>query len=160
MTKYAEGTMVSVERSRTELEKMLRRFGADQFMAAWDDETGRHITAFRMSGRQVRLEMPMPAMDDPGFWVTATGKRRAPEAAHDQFNQEVRRRWRSLLLVVKAKLTAVADGISSIEREFMADLVLPGGATLGEWAHPQLDEVYRSGQLPPMLPGVRGAIEA
>jgi hypothetical protein len=43
-----------------------------------------------------------------------------------------------LVAVVKAKLVAVEDNISTLEREFVADLVLPNGQTMHEWARPQL----------------------
>lgn len=74
-------------------------------------------------------------------------------AARDAYEQEIRRRWRSLLLVVKAKLTAVADGISTVEREFLADLVIPTGQTLAEWLAPQLEAAYAHGGVPALLPG-------
>ena len=43
-----------------------------------------------------------------------------------------------MVAVIKAKLVAVKDSISTLEREFMADLVLPNGQTMHEWARPQL----------------------
>ena len=42
-----------------------------------------------------------------------------------------------LLLVIKAKLEAVASGISTIEKEFLADIVMPDGSTVNEWMRPQ-----------------------
>jgi hypothetical protein len=68
-------------------------------------------------------------------------------------DRELRRRWRALLMVIKAKLVSVEDGISTIEREFMADVVLPNGKTLGEWVAPQLDAAYQSGGMPALMPG-------
>ena len=53
---------------------------------------------------------------------------------------------------VKAKLEAVESGISTIEREFFYDIVLPNGETIGEWMAPQLETAYQSGTMPPMLP--------
>lgn len=139
MTRYAEGTSVSEDRSRLELEKTLRRFGADQFMVAWDDTTGMQIIAFRMSGRQIRLDVPIPDRDDPMFRMTPSGRVRATSAAQEEYTKEVRRRWRSLLLVVKAKLTAVADRISTLEREFLADMVTDDGRTVEQIVRPYLE---------------------
>jgi hypothetical protein len=36
VSKFAENTSVSAERSRAEIEKTLRRYGADQFMYGWE----------------------------------------------------------------------------------------------------------------------------
>jgi hypothetical protein len=38
--------------------------------------------------------------------------------------------------------------------------VLPTGATFSEWATPQLDTIYATAQVPPMLPGGHPAIGA
>lgn len=139
MTRYAEGTSVGADRSRAELERLLRRFGAKQFGYAWDEDTGLEQIAFHLGGRQVRMTLPLPSPTDPEIRLSATGKRRTDAAIEAAFAQEVRRRWRSLVLVVKAKLTAVNDGISTIEREFMADVVLPSGQTVVEWIGPALE---------------------
>lgn len=138
MSRYAEGTMVAADRTRVELEKTLRRFGADQFVSGWDAQTGQQGIAFRMANRQIRLDLPMPDPDDPEFRMTPTGRIRATSAAREAYEREVNRRWRSLLLVVKAKLTAVSDGISTLEREFLADMVTEDGRTVEQIIRPHL----------------------
>lgn len=140
MARYAEGTNVTADRSRLELEKTLRRFGADQFITAWDDTTGSNMIAFRMGGRHIRLDVPIPDPEDAAFRLTPSGRVRSTSAARDMYEQEVRRRWRSLLLVVKAKLTAVADGISTLEREFLADMVTADGRTVEQVMRPHLEQ--------------------
>lgn len=147
--RYAEGTTVASERSRLELEKLLRRFGASRFGYAWDHNTEQVV--FTVAGRSVRMNLPMPDPGSAEFTRTPGGKARAVGAAAVAYDAEVRRRWRSLLLVVKAKLTAVQDGISTIEREFLADVVIGNGQTFGEWIAPQLDQVDH-GNVPIALP--------
>lgn len=71
------------------------------------------------------------------------------------WEQACRAKWRALYLIIKAKLEAVESGISTIEREFFYDIVLPDGNTVGEFLSPQLDMVYESGNMPPMLPMLR-----
>jgi hypothetical protein len=51
--------------------------------------------------------------------------------------------------VIKAKLEAVESRISTVEEEFLAHSVLPDGRTYGDFAVPQIDEVYRTRELPP-----------
>lgn len=153
MSAYATGTEVSAERSKAEIERTLERFGADQFMTGWDAEKRIAVVSFRLAGRMVRLTLPLPGPDDPMIALTPAGRARSATQRQDELAKETRRRWRSLLLVIKAKLTAVSDGISTLEREFMADLVLPSGVTVNEWLAPQIAIAYEAGQMPALLPG-------
>ena len=57
-----------------------------------------------------------------------------------------------MYLIIKAKLEAVDSGISTVEREFFYDVVLPDGKTVGEWMAPQLETVYQTGNMPLILP--------
>ena len=38
-----------------------------------------------------------------------------------------------------------------MESEFLANIVLPDGGTVGQWLAPQVDEVYATGKMSPML---------
>jgi hypothetical protein len=149
---YAQGTEVPSDRSRAEIERMVQRFGADQFVSGWERDN-RSMVGFRIHNRMVRILLPMPSRDDPMIALTPSGRRRSASQIEDEYAREQRRRWRSLVLVIKAKLAAVEDGISTIEREFLADVVLPNGTTLGEWAAPQIDHAYASAEMPALMPG-------
>ena len=59
---YAEETRVPIERSRTEIERTLERYGATAFSYGWDEQ--RAVLAFRAHGRMIRLELPIPTVDD------------------------------------------------------------------------------------------------
>ena len=153
MTKYAAQTEVSSARTRDEIERTLERYGADQFMYGWQDSAA--IIAFRMSGRHVKFVLPLPARDDKAFTeYVSRGKlwARTDEAARKLYEQAVKSKWRALALVVKAKLEAVESGISEFDSEFMANIVLPGGETVGQWMRPQIADAYRIGKAPNVLP--------
>lgn len=150
MTRYAENTTVPAERSRGDIERLLARYGADQFMYGWDDNQA--VIAFRMEGRNVRFLLPMPNRDSTEFTHTPTRRnRRSPAEADKAYEQATRARWRSLALVIKAKLEAVEAGITIFQDEFLAHIVLPDGSTMSQWAGPQLDHVYDSGAMPAVL---------
>lgn len=68
------------------------------------------------------------------------------------WKNDIQGRERALYLIVKAKLEAVEAGISTVEREFFYDIVLPDGRTAGEWMAPQIEAAYQTGQMPAMLP--------
>lgn len=152
MSRYAENTSVSSERSRGEIEATLRRYGASQFMYGWDAASA--VIVFTADGRRVKFVLPMPDQNAPEFTLTP-GKRlaRSAEQALAAWEQSCRQRWRALALVIKAKLEAVEAGITVFDDEFLAHMMLPNGSTVGDWARPQLAAVYESGTMPALLPG-------
>jgi hypothetical protein len=155
---YAENTKVSPSRSREEVEKILTRYGASSFASGQDRD--QIMFAFVAKDRSVRIRVPMPRMDERRFTHTPTGLRRPEPASIEAHGQAVRQRWRSLALVVKAKLEAVESGIVSFDEEWAAFLVLPDGQTVGDHLLPKITEAYASGQVPALLPTYRRAIEA
>lgn len=151
MPRYARDTSVPVAKSRAEIEQIVQRYGAEGFMSGWMGD--RASVGFQMRGRQVRIEVRLPHPSDPEFTRTETGKERKPEATGKAWEQGCRQRWRTLALVVKAKLEAVESGVTTFEEEFLAHLVVPGsgGKTVGE--HVLAEGALDSGKLPPLLPG-------
>lgn len=136
MAKYAENTKVPVENSKNEIEKILKRFGADQF--GYGSKEDGAVIVFRAQGRHVRFLLPLPGPKE-----RFTKK--------DGREQEVRRRWRSLTMCVKAKLESVATDIETFEESFMAHIVLPNGMTIAEHAKPLIEQAYTDGKMPPLL---------
>lgn len=126
---YAATTKVPVVQSIGDIEKTLRRYGADAF--GYGQDAGRAIVTFRLSGRMMRVQMEVP--EDP---------------------QHERSRWRALLLIVKAKCEAVDSGIESIEQAWMPYVVLPDGTTVGDFMVPQIESAYETGRMPSLLPGI------
>lgn len=153
MTRYAATTTVSSEKTRLEVERTLRKYGADQFAYGWDDHADRAMIGFRVTGRQIRIELPMPSSTEKRITHTQTGLKRSEGSRQEMYEQAIRQRWRALLLVIKAKLEAIDSGISTIEKEFLADVVLPDGRTLGEYVAPQLERAYAENRMPQLLPG-------
>ena len=126
---YAQNTAVPVSHSRAELERTLERYGASEFgiLTSVPDESA--TVLFKISGSPCRITIRQPEKDD----------------------KESRRLWRVLIITVKAKLESVDAGISTVREEFMANLVLPNGQTVKEWAGPQLERFAQ--QDLPLLPG-------
>ena len=116
--RFAEDTKVPISQSIEEIRRTATRYGGDQFLhAAMDD---RLIVGFSMEGRQVRFQVAQ----EPG------------EA------QNNRRLARALLLVLKAKLEAVASGVSIFDDEFLANIVMPDGKLVAQYTRPRLAAAY------------------
>lgn len=130
---YAQDTEVSVSRSKAEIEMILTRYGADQFIYGVRDGEARVM--FRAHGRHVKFVLPLPG---PGN------------------DREERRRWRCLCLAIKSKLEVVATGISEFENEFMSHIVMPDGRTVAEHARPMIASAYERGNMQPLLPDFTG----
>jgi hypothetical protein len=150
--RYAKDTEVSSDKSRMEIERTLARYGADQFLYGW--EADRAVIGFRMQGRQIRFILPLPSRDDPSFTTYKRDYatvRRVDSEAQRRYEQAVRQKWRALALVIKAKLEAVESNITEFDNEFLAHIVLANGQTFGDWAKPQIEQMYLNGGMPPLL---------
>ena len=80
MRVFAQGTKVSVERTRAEIDTLLGKHGATQRGIVTDDEGSKAVVAFVLRGGQYRVELPMP-------------KRKAFRRPEDH-EQATRERWR------------------------------------------------------------------
>lgn len=149
---YAADTSVSSDRSRAEIERTLARYGARSFMYGYDPD--RAIIMFETDDRQVRFVLPLPSREDDAFKWTShkPRRRRTVNQQLEAYEQAVRQRWRALNLVIKAKLEAVESGITTFDTEFMAQLILPDGRTVGEYVRPAIVEAYETKTMPSLLP--------
>jgi hypothetical protein len=130
---FAARTKVNVDQTKTEIERTLKRYGADRF--AYFSETGRARIIFEAHERRIMFELPLPAGD----------------GAKEE--QARRSNWRALLLCIKAKLESVESKIESFEDAFLAHVVMPDGKTVGEHTRPRIEAVYKGGEVQALLPG-------
>src|SRR5512139_3897872 len=110
MIKYAASTLVSPARSKDEIERTLKRFGAsDVLCVTW---RGKAAVMFECQGKRVRITADLPT-------EVKTPKGRNPchpENALDQANRQI---WRALLVTIKGQMTAIEAGIKTFEAAFM-----------------------------------------
>ena len=139
---FAEGTRVDVAKTRSEIEALLTKHGATSFASGWEGARARIL--FEAHGRRVRFTLELLGrLHDEDRCLACT-----------KIEAENRRRWRCLLLMLKAKLEAVANNLVSFEEEFLAHIMIPDGSgeTVGDWVGPQLMRAYeRGGAMPPLL---------
>jgi hypothetical protein len=144
-TRYAGDTNVSSEKSRAEIERILARYGADEFM--YGTRGGSAAIGFKANGKSVRFLLPLPDRNSKEF--TQSGhvppRRRTPVQIEEAYEQAIRQRWRALALVIKAKLEAVEAGIVTFADEFAMHMLLPDGSSVREHVLPEIDEAYRTG---------------
>ena len=161
---YAAGTSVAAEKTKAEIDTLLSKHGASQRAVMADDSNGRAVIAFVINDRHYRLDVPMPKpgelpdpkkrsweqkVDMPRGWDSWLTERRLQWVKHE-LDQRARERWRAVLMMLKAKLELVRIGVSTVEREFLADMVV-GKRTVGQMVEEQIDQVL-AGHTPRLLP--------
>lgn len=151
-SRYAEGTTVAVETSQMEARRLLKRFGADQTRIT--DAEDRAIVEFVLQQRLIRFLVEAPDLDAPEVARDRYGALRPPKDRHRLAHAEYRRRWRALVLRLKGKLSSVVEEGVEAEEEFLANLVVAGGRTVGEILLPQIDQIYASGRVPSLMPDI------
>lgn len=127
--KYAEGTKVPVSQSRSEIEDLLQKRKARS--VAVFSSVDSVAVVFEIYERRIIFRLQMPENDD----------------------REKRRRWRALLLTIKAKFASVDDGIETFDESFLAHIVMPDGLTVAEHTTPRIESAYKGGPPQPLLPG-------
>lgn len=126
---YAKGTKTPVENTRMEIERLVRKYGAKGFASGWQGATAR--IEFFHSNRHIRLVVAIPSSQ-----------------------QAEREKWRTLLLLVKAKLVAVDAKVATFEEVFFGDIVVPGtNKTVWETAREPLRLAYETNKDVPLLGG-------
>jgi len=148
MATYAANTEVTSDKSRAEIERILTRWGADEY--AYMMKATQAQIAFSYRGMRVRFVLPLPDRNANEFTHHSRGKR-TDSAAAQAYEQAVRQKWRALALVVKAKLEAVESEISTFEQEFYAHLVLPNGQTVFESTAHQVATMIQTGDQGPLM---------
>lgn len=147
MSTFAQSTKVGEAKTRQEIEALLVRVGAQQFGTVTDFEARQAIIGFKYKNLSVKMSIPLPDPNDKQFRYDGRGYVR-PDAKRVELAQaEIRRRWRCLLLALKAKMVATQDGISTFEQEFMPYFVTATGETIYEVAKPAIEEAKKSGML-------------
>jgi len=147
MSQYASNTTVSPEKTQNDIKDTLRRYGASRFGIMEEAEKA-HVM-FEFERLTIQLSVGLPKKED--FNKTDAGRSRKKSAANEAYNQAIRQRWRALLLAIKAKLEAVESGISTLEKEFLAFVMLPNGESVGDRIIPKIKEVAGTGKMPKLL---------
>lgn len=136
---YAEKTSVPIDRSQAEIKKILLKYGGTSF--AFAESRTDSMLMFEIQGRRIVFRLPMP--NPPS--------NNATQASVKTYEQLCRSKWRALVLAIKAKLECVSSGITTIEQEFMAHIMLPNGKTVSDVVLPEIQSAYNTGKMPPLL---------
>lgn len=139
---YARGTDVSVGKTQDDIKKCLSKYKSTGFMCG--ETADKSAVAFEVEGIRVRISFARPIFNK-------TKNKRGQYLTRKQVENEDRRLWRCLLLLVKGNLEAVESGIVTLQEVFLPYTVLADGRTMGEVALPQIEKYNSKGEMPPLL---------
>lgn len=148
--KFAEGTEVPVDRTKAEIDRLLRQRAAEKMASA--EENGRAIVLFEMSGRRIRFSMPLPSRREERFLLDGRGRKLSETQAYERWERECRALWRGLLMAMKSRFVNVDNGIETFEMAFLPHTVMPDGKTVAEHVLPAVASAYKNGRMMPLLP--------
>ncbi len=144
---YAQNTSVSEVQSRIEIERLIRKHCGRDAAFSFGSMAGKAAIVFTAHGRQIKFEIPLPTREEA---IAKAGRKYRGEIIRNAtdsqakawLDQEDRRRWRCMLLIIKAKFEAVEmklelaeseeERASIFEQEFLACIVSPSGQTVYE----------------------------
>lgn len=124
---YAEKTKVPVGQSKADIEKLVKKYGAEAFGIM--EMAGIANIAFAMSGRNILFRMPLP-----------------------EDAQVERSMWRAMLLTIKGKLESAERGIETFEEAFLSNIVMTDGKTVAQHTIPAIESHYEGDASVPLLP--------
>jgi hypothetical protein len=123
-----ESTSVPVERSQSEIRKLLAKHGCGRFAFGEErDDIGQRWAAisFTYGGHAVRMRVPLKLVDERSVKAKAERayRKTADEIRDEMYEQEEKRIWRVLSWNLKARMVAVEENVETFEEAFLAHLV-------------------------------------
>ena len=145
---YAKRTKVSVDQSRTEIERLVNKAGATAFSYAANQSKAQ--IQFELQDRVVRFLLPFPSLDE----IKKQDKRSTTIVQREDLREQaIRARWRALKICILAKLESMQAGIEAFEEAFLGQIVDPASnRTVYEALAPRLAERYADNPRPLALP--------
>lgn len=127
MPGYAVKTVVPVSKTRSEIEQLVMKRGALDYTT--HSEAKGAMIAFSLKDRRIVFRLPFPKPDNA---------------------QDVRSRWRGLLLTIKAKFESIDRGVETFDQAFLAHVMTDDGRTIGWHAEGQMKQIIANKV--PLLP--------
>lgn len=159
--RYASDTSVQVSKSRGEIEKLLRVWGANQMQWSDDFDGGHAMLRFiwEHEGTQftARFVINVPTKDEIEKEAVHATTGRFLQAKYDKaMERRGMVEHRELALLLKAIFVAVDAGLLTAEQVFLPFLEGQDGRTVSECVLPELSKILKRGGTKNLLPAIGG----
>lgn len=159
--RFGEYTIIPPHETINDIRQELERFDARDFLEFTSQDRGVSVIAFKVDAGTFLVYIPLP---DPALKGKPVSRPEGASTAKltsifkDRWGQERARLLRVVFHLIKAKLVAAQEGVTTLEKEFFADLVIWNGQgrqqTAYEWYAPQVAHLKAAGLQPPVLPAI------
>lgn len=126
---YATKTKVLATKTKQEIEALVMKRKASRFASVMEEH--RAVIAFELNERRLIFRLPLPKPRD---------------------EQDVRSRWRGLLLCLKAKFESIDRGTETFDEAFLSHVMMPDGKTVSEHLAEPVKLAYAGQRDVPLLP--------
>lgn len=158
--RYALHSTVPADKTRIEIMAIIRSFGGAMQTVGWMDEQTEAV-GFKLNGVPILLKVHHPPATRMTLDTVLTALRernvggavKRPKTIDEAVTFEVNRRWRCLLIQVKAVATMILDAGVDPVNAFIGQVALPGNVTVAERIAPELGEMLESGRMPTLAIG-------
>ena len=148
--KYAINTETSVDKSKTDISRLLSRYGATTTSI---NETQQFaLVAAEIHGVQIRIRLDLPQKNDPNITMTPQKRYRSKPAREKEYQRAIKSTWRALFMILNSRLEEVDRGISTAQQAFMPWIMLPDNSIVEDHVLNTIEIAYKTGQVPSILP--------
>jgi len=100
--KYAINTETSVDKSKTDISRLLSRYGATTTSI---NETQQFaLVAAEIHGVQIRIRLDLPQKNDPNITMTPQKRYRSKPAREKEYQRAIKSTWRALFMILNSRL--------------------------------------------------------
>ena len=148
--RYAKGTKVGVAKSREEIDRILRKWGADQLQWSEDVKGGKSMLRFlwEFDGAEYCARFVVNVPSEAEIKDESVDGRTG-EFSQNKFDQAMKRRGmvehRELALLLKAIFVAVEAGLIQAEQILLPFLEDRDGQTVAELVLPHMKTIHKRG---------------
>lgn len=129
---YAQNTKVPVSRSRAELLRILEAHGCDDIVQGGSARRQMAVIQFHYENIPCRIALRLPSPQEERFHLHGSGWQLSPGEAERKYDKELRRIWRCLVLMVKARFEELDANLFSPQQTLASWMLLPNGTSIGE----------------------------
>ncbi len=145
---YTTGARVPADRSITEIQTLVRTHGATAWRYEERDDQNPALMriSFVLEGLPLRFTVTAPTRDE--VVISPSGHFRTEAQITAALEQELRRRWRAVLLLITAKFAAIQAGVVDLQVEMLPYIVLDNMQTMAAFILPQVSSRQSRRDLP------------
>ena len=148
--KYAINTETSVDSTKSQISRVLNRYGATTTSINETQEFA--LIAAKIHGIQIRIKLDLPLPNDPEITMTPAKRYRSKPARKKEYERAIKSTWRAIYMIIHSRLEEVERGITTAQQAFMPWIMLPDNSTVEDHVIPTINTAYETGRVPPLLP--------